>query len=146
MATSYEGFSADERAAMKEYAAELKAEASRGSGSKKAAADRQACEDVINGLTGTDLTIGTRLHAIVDEVAPALAAKTWYGMPAYAKDGKVVLFFKPAGKFKMRYAEVGFNEWAALDSGDMWPTVFAVTDMTDAIATKLATLIKKAAR
>ena len=144
---SYEGFSADERAAMKEYAAELKTSARRASSSatKKAAADEKDCEEKIAALSGTDRAIGETLHGIVKTSTPQLAPKTWYGMPAYAKDGKVVVFFKPAGKFKMRYAEVGFNEWAALDDGDMWPTVFAVTDMTPAIEKKLTALVKKAA-
>ena len=145
MAKSYEGFSEDERAAMKEYAAELKTSARRGSGAKKAEAEEKDCEEKIAALSGTDRAIGEKLHAIV-KTSTELSPKTWYGMPAYARDGKVVVFFKPASKFKVRYAEVGFNEWAALDSGDMWPTVFAVTDMTPAIENKLATLVKKAAR
>lgn len=146
--SSYEGFSADERAAMKEYAAELKNAAARtkGSAAKKAAADLQDALDKIDEMSGTDRAVADTLHAIVTTHAPHLAARTWYGMPAYAKDGKVVVFFKPAAKFKVRYAEVGFNEFAQLDDGDMWPTAFAVTAMNDAIKKKLTALVKKAAR
>jgi uncharacterized protein YdhG (YjbR/CyaY superfamily) len=142
---SYDGFSEEERAAMKEHAAELKAAKSRGTGAKKAAADEKDCEDKIAAMSGTDRTVAETLHGIVKANAAHLAPKTWYGMPAYAKDGKVVVFFKAAGKFKTRYAEVGFNEWATLDDGDMWPTAFAVTDMTPGIEKKLTALVKKAA-
>lgn len=138
---TYEGFTEAERAAMKERAAELK---SSGRGGKKAAEEAQKCLDTIAALPDDDRVIGERLHAIVAEVAPDLAAKTWYGMPAYARDGKVIVFFKPASKFDVRYAEVGFNEHAQLDDGDMWATAFAVTAMSPAIAKKLTALVKKA--
>lgn len=137
----YEGFSADEIAAMKDYAAELK----RSKGGNKKEAEYRACLDALAALDGTDKAVGQRLHTIVSEVAPDLVAKTWYGMPAYHRDNKVIVFFKPASKFDVRYAEVGFNEFAQLDDGDMWPTAFAVTAMNDTIEKKLRQLVKKAA-
>ena len=139
------GFSAEERAAMKERAAELKAATRRGSGAKKAAADAQDCIDRIAEMPVADRVIAEALHAIVAEHAPDLAPRTWYGMPAYARDGKVVVFFKPAAKFKVRYAEVGFNEWANLDDGDMWPTAFAVLAVNPEIEATLTDLVRRAA-
>jgi uncharacterized protein YdhG (YjbR/CyaY superfamily) len=139
-----DGFSAEERAAMKERAAELKASSRRGSGAKKAEADARDCLDRIAEMPPADRIIAEALHAIVTEQAPMLAPRTWYGMPAYARDGKVVVFFKPAAKFKVRYAEVGFNEWAHLDDGDMWPTVFAVTAIDPAIEARLTELVLRA--
>jgi uncharacterized protein YdhG (YjbR/CyaY superfamily) len=130
---------------MKEAAAERKAATRRGSGTKKAAAEEQDCLAKIAEMPDEDRVIAEALHRIVGEHAPVLAAKTWYGMPAYAKDGKVVVFFKPAAKFKVRYAEVGFNEHAALDDGDMWPTAFAVTAMNAKIEKTLVELVTKAA-
>jgi uncharacterized protein YdhG (YjbR/CyaY superfamily) len=138
------GFTEQERAAMKERAAEVKAAAKRGSGQKKAAADAQDCLAKIAEMPDDDRAIAEALHAIVAANAPELAPKTWYGMPAYAKDGKVVVFFKPAAKFKVRYAEVGFNEWAQLDDGDMWPTAFAVRAVNSEIEATLAALVRKA--
>ena len=135
-------FTADERAAMKERADELKAEARRGKKSKDGEADLLA---KIAEMGTPDRAIAERLHAIVKEKAPGLAAKTWYGMPAYARDGKVVCFFQSAGKFKTRYATLGFAEAAALDDGNMWPTSFAVTKLTPAEEKKIAALVKKAA-
>lgn len=143
--TSYEGFTEEERTAMKERAAELKSATRGGSAGKKAEADDQAVRDAIAEMPEADRVIAERLYAIVREVAPDLAPKTWYGMPAFARDGKVVVFFKPAAKFKVRYAEVGFNEWAQLDDGDMWPTAFAVVAMNPGIEKKLTALVKKAA-
>jgi uncharacterized protein YdhG (YjbR/CyaY superfamily) len=137
-------FTDEERAAMKERATELKASARRGSGAKKAAADEQDCLAKIAEMPDADRVIAEALHAIVAANAPVLAPKTWYGMPAYARDGKVVLFFKPAAKFKVRYAEVGFNEWAHLDDGDMWPTAFAVTAVTSDIEDALVALVRTA--
>jgi uncharacterized protein YdhG (YjbR/CyaY superfamily) len=140
------GFTADERAAMKERAQELKAE-TRGGG-KKGKADGEA--DVlakIAAMPAADRDIAKRLHAIVKAKAPDLSPKTWYGMPAYANgDGKVVCFFTPASKFKTRYATFGFNEEAKLDDGVMWPTAFALKKLTAAEETKLAALVKKAVR
>jgi uncharacterized protein YdhG (YjbR/CyaY superfamily) len=142
---SYEGFSEDERAAMKERAAELKASSRGGSAAKKAAADAQDCLDKIAAMPDAERVIAETLHTIIAETAPDLAPKTWYGMPAYARDGKPVLFFKNASKFKMRYSELGFNEWANLDEGDMWPTVFAVTAMNAKVEERLTALVKQAA-
>jgi len=144
-AATHDGFTEEERAAMKERASELKSSATRGTGARKAAADAQDCLDKIGEMSGTDRDVAQKLHDIVAEHAPDLAAKTWYGMPAYARDGKVIVFFKPAAKFTVRYAEVGFNEFAQLDDGDMWPTAFAVTAMTPAIEEKLVGLVTKAA-
>ena len=137
------GFTAEERAAMKERAQELKAEA-------RAEKDRAAGEsDVlakIAEMRGSDRAIAKRLHEIVKASAPSLSPKTWYGMPAYAKDGKVVCFFRDAGKFKERYAMLGFNDSAKLDQGAMWPVAFALTKLTAAEETKIRALVKKAVR
>lgn len=130
---------------MKERAAELKASTRRGSGATKAAADAQDCIDRIAEMPEADRVIAEALHSIVAEHAPDLAPRTWYGMPAYARAGKVVVFFKPAAKFKVRYAEVGFNEWASLDDGDMWPTAFAVIAMNPDIQARLTDLVQRAA-
>jgi uncharacterized protein YdhG (YjbR/CyaY superfamily) len=135
-------FTAEERAAMKERAQELKAGARRGRGAK-----RDAEADVlakIGEMTGSDRAMAERLHAIVKETAPELAPRTWYGMPAYAKEGKVVCFFTPAAKFKERYATFGFNSSANLDEGNMWPTSFALQKLTAAEETKIRKLVKKA--
>lgn len=140
-------FSDEEKAAMKEAAAERRAAASRGTGAKKAQADLADCLDKIAAMDDADRAIGEALHGIVTTHAPDLAPRTWYGMPAYANaDGKVVVFLKSAGKFKMRYAEVGFQEWAHLDDGDMWPTVFAVATMSPGVEENLTALVKKAVR
>jgi uncharacterized protein YdhG (YjbR/CyaY superfamily) len=137
------GFSAEERAAMKERARELKAEA-------KAGRDRAEGEkDVlakIAEMDGLDRRLAERLHQIVTATAPSLSPKTWYGMPAYARDGKVVCYFQSAGKFGSRYATFGFNDQAALDTGLMWPTAFALTGLTETEERKLTALVKKAAR
>jgi uncharacterized protein YdhG (YjbR/CyaY superfamily) len=135
------GFTAEERAAMRERAQELKAEA-------RANKDRAAGEgDVlakIAEMPKPDRALAERLHAIIKASAPALSPRTWYGMPAYAKDDKVVCFFRPAYKFKDRYATFGFNDRANLDKGTMWPTAFALTDLTAADEAKIAALVKKA--
>ena len=133
------GFTAEERAAMKERAKELKAEAARADGEK-------ALLDKIGEMTGTDRALAERIHAIVTAAAPSLAPKTWYGMPAYAKDGNVLCFFQPAEKFGARYATFGFNDGAHLDQGVMWPTSWALKELTPAEEKKLATLVKKAVR
>jgi uncharacterized protein YdhG (YjbR/CyaY superfamily) len=141
---AFDGFTEDERAAMKEHAKEMKASARR-SGSKTAQADAEA--DVlakIAEMVDSDRVLAERLHAIVKDTAPELAARTYYGMPAYAKDGKVVCFFKPAKKFKVRYAELGFNDAARLDDGDMWPTAYALTELTPGVEARIAELVKKA--
>ncbi|MBA2359934.1 MAG: DUF1801 domain-containing protein [Actinobacteria bacterium] len=131
-------FTADERAAMKERAQELKAEASKADGEKALLAK-------IAEMKGSDRAIAKRIHAIVKDAAPELSPKTWYGMPAYAnKDGKVVCFFQSAQKFKSRYATLGFNDQANLDEGVMWPTSFAVKKLTDAEEAKIVALVKRA--
>jgi uncharacterized protein YdhG (YjbR/CyaY superfamily) len=134
---SSKGFTAEERAAMRERAKELKASASKAEGEK-------TCLAAINKMPKSDRTIGKRLHEIIQDNAPDLAAKTWYGMPAYAKDDKVVCFFQSADKFKARYATFGFNDTANLDKGEMWPTSFAVKELTPAVEKKIAQLVKKA--
>jgi uncharacterized protein YdhG (YjbR/CyaY superfamily) len=137
-AKSTQGFSAEERAAMKERARELKAAASR----------EEAERDVlakIAEMPEADRVIAERIHALVKAVAPDLAPRTWYGMPAYTRDGKVVVFFKSAAKFNSRYATLGFEEAANLDKGAMWPTSYALTELTDADEAKIRTLVKKAA-
>ena len=143
--TTYEGFTEEERAAMKDRASELKGAARGGSAAKKAAADDQDVLDKIAEMPEADRVIAEKLYDIVRDTAPDLAPKTWYGMPAWARDGKVVVFFKPAAKFKVRYAEVGFNEWAHLDDDDMWPTAFAVVAMNATIEKTLTALVTKAA-
>jgi uncharacterized protein YdhG (YjbR/CyaY superfamily) len=141
--TATGGFTADERAAMKERAAELKAEA-------RANQDREAGErDLLSKIAEmpkADRVLAERFHSIVTANAPDLMPKTWYGMPAYARDGKVVCFFKSAHKFKSRYATFGFEESANLDDGAMWPTSFALTKLTAADEKKIAALVKKAVR
>jgi uncharacterized protein YdhG (YjbR/CyaY superfamily) len=135
-------WTAEERAAMKEHATELKRAG--GKGAAKAAEEAQACLDKIAEMPPPDRVIAERVHALVTETAPGLAVKTWYGMPAYAKDGKVVCFFKPAEKFKARYATLGFSDTAALDDGTMWPTEFAVTGLTAADEARIKALVRKA--
>lgn len=139
------GFTDEERAAMKERAAEAKAESRRTSAAEKARADEQDVLTKLAEMPEVDRVIAEALHAIVAEHTPQLAPRTWYGMPAYARDGKVVVFFKPAAKFKVRYAEVGFNEDAQLDDGTMWPTAFAVTALTPEVEQTLTELVRRAA-
>ena len=139
------GFTDEERAAMKERAQELKAEARRGPRAKKDKADGES--DVlakIAAMPEPDRTMAERLHAIIKASAPALLPRTWYGMPAYAKDGKVVCFFQSAQKFKTRYATFGFSDKANLDEGPMWPTSFALKELTAAEEAKIGGLVKKA--
>jgi uncharacterized protein YdhG (YjbR/CyaY superfamily) len=136
-AASSKGFTAEERAAMKERAQELKAEAAKADGEKALLAK-------IAEMKGTDRAMATRLHAIITAAAPALSPKTWYGMPAYALDGKVVCYFQSAHKFKSRYATFGFNDTANLDEGAMWPTSFALKALTAADEARIAALVKKA--
>jgi len=131
------GWSAEERAAAKAYAQELKAEA-------RGANDERAALAAIAEMPEPDRTMAKRLHAIIKASAPALSPKTWYGMPAYAKDGKVVCFFQSAHKFKSRYATFGFNDSANLDEGAMWPTSFALKELTAAEEAKIGALVKKA--
>ncbi|HEY8475036.1 MAG TPA: DUF1801 domain-containing protein [Natronosporangium sp.] len=135
--TTGQSFTAEERAAMKERAKELKA-------AQKGAKAEQAVLEKIAEMPEPDREIAERIHAIIKEVAPSLSPRTWYGMPAYAKDDKVVCFFTPASKFKERYASFGFNASANLDDGNMWPTAFAVTKLTPAEEARIAELVKKA--
>jgi uncharacterized protein YdhG (YjbR/CyaY superfamily) len=137
-----DGWTPEERAAMKDHAAELKRAS--GKGAAKAAEEAQACLDKIAEMPQADRVIAERVHAIVTGTAPQLAVKTWYGMPAYALDGKVVCFFKPAEKFKVRYATLGFSDVAALDDGNLWPTEYAVTKLTPVEEKKITALVKKA--
>jgi hypothetical protein len=135
------GFTAEEKAAMKERAKELKAE-------ERATKDRAAGESdllaKIAEMPEPDRAMGKRLHAIIRASVPALSPKTWYGMPAYAKDDKVVCFFQSAQKFKARYATFGFSDEANLDEGAMWPTAFALKELTAAEEARIAALVKKA--
>jgi uncharacterized protein YdhG (YjbR/CyaY superfamily) len=143
MATQDDKLSDAERAAVKQRAAELKKQASRKGGTKKER-DRQDVIDTIAGLAGSDKAIARMVHEVVTDVAPDLDPKTYYGFPAYARDGKIVVFFQPASKFKTRYGTLAFDEAARLDDGDMWPTAFAVTSTGDDIRERVTELVKKA--
>ncbi|HJQ29526.1 MAG TPA: DUF1801 domain-containing protein [Rubrobacter sp.] len=131
------GFTDEERAAMKDRAQELKAEAQRADGERAVLAK-------IAEMQGQDRTMAERLHEIIKASAPALSPKTWYGMPAYAKDGKVVCFFQSAQKFNSRYATFSFSDKANLDDGAMWPTSFALKELTATEEAKIGALVKKA--
>jgi uncharacterized protein YdhG (YjbR/CyaY superfamily) len=135
------GFTDEERAAMRERARELKAEAR---ATKDKAAGERAVLAKIAEMRGSDRALAERLHAIVKASAPALSPKTWYGMPAYARDGKVVCYFQSAGKFKSRYATFGFSDEANLDEGAMWPTSFALKELTAAEEARIVALLRKA--
>ena len=136
------GFTDEERAAMKERAQELKAEARRGARAKAGGESDVLAK--IAEMRGSDRAMAQRLHAIIKASAPDLSPKTWYGMPAYAKDGKVVCFFQSAQKFKSRYATFGFSDVANLDEGAMWPTSFALRELTAAEEARIDALVKKA--
>jgi uncharacterized protein YdhG (YjbR/CyaY superfamily) len=139
---TYDGFTDEERSAMKERARELKAETRRG---PRAKADAEgAVLAKIAEMPEPDRALGERLHAIVKANAPDLSPKLYYGMPAYAKDGKVVCFFQPAAKFSARYATFGFNDIANLDEGSMWPTSWALTELTAADEETIGALVRKA--
>ena len=131
----------EERAAMQEHAKEMKAEARRGK--DKAEGERDVLAKIA-GLPKSDRVMAERIHAVVKANAPDLSPKTYYGMPAYARDGKVICFFQPADKFKARYATFGFNDDANLDAGTMWPTSWALTKLTPADEKKIGALVKKA--
>jgi uncharacterized protein YdhG (YjbR/CyaY superfamily) len=131
------GFTAEERAAMRERARELKADARKADGEKDVLAK-------IAEMSGPDRAMAERLHTIIKQSAPGLAPRTWYGMPAYAKDDKVLCFFRPAEKFKDRFATFGFNDAANLDQGNMWPIAFALTKLTAGEEKKIGALVKKA--
>ncbi len=134
-------FTAEERAAMKERAAEVRKARKRGS---KADPEAEVLEKIAE-MPAADRAIAERVHAIVREHAPALTPRTWYGQPAYAKDGKVVCFFQAAAKFGTRYATLGFNDVTELEDGTMWPTAFALTDVTPADAERIAELVRRVA-
>jgi len=134
---SSSGFTADEKAAMKARAKELKAAASREAGEK-------ALLEALGKMTDSDRVIGERLHKLISKTAPELAPKTWYGMPAYAKDDKVLCFFQSAEKFGARYATFGFSDSAHLDQGDIWPTYFALNKWSPAVEKEITSLLKKA--
>lgn len=142
--TGKSGFSAEERAAMKERAAELKAEERRSKAADRAAAAEQDVLDKIAEMPAPDRVIAERVHALVKEHAPELGPKTWYGMPAYARDGKIVIFFQSAAKFEVRYATLGFNDTANLDDGDLWATSFAIIEITNAVEKRIIDLVKQA--
>ena len=136
------GFSAEERAAMKARVAELRAEGKQGA---KKADGLQAVLDAIAKMADDDRAIAERVHAAVTTTAPELSPKTWYGMPAYANaDGKVLIYFRDAGKFKERYSNIGFQDSAKLDDGDMWPIMFALTKWSPAVEKKIVQLVKAA--
>jgi uncharacterized protein YdhG (YjbR/CyaY superfamily) len=139
---SYDGFDADERAAMKERAQELKSASRKGARAKPDGESDVLAK--IAEMADSDRAIAERLHAIIKDNAPELAPKTWYGMPAYAKDGKVVCFFQPADKFKARYPTLGFSDPANLDDGNMWPTSYALTKLTATDEARVIELVKKA--
>jgi uncharacterized protein YdhG (YjbR/CyaY superfamily) len=137
-AKASKGFTDEERAAMRERAKEQKASADRADG------ERDVLEKIA-AMSAPDRAMAERLHAIITASAPALSPKTWYGMPAYARDGQIVCFFQPAEKFKTRYATLGFSDKANLDDGGMWPNAFALKELTSTEEAKIAALVKQAA-
>ena len=137
------GFTEEERAAVRERARELKA--AKRAGGARDAGDEAGVLAKLAAMPPADRALGERVHAIVRASAPDLVPKLWYGMPAYAKHGKVVCFFQDAAKFKARYATLGFSDTAALDDGQMWPTSFALTALTSSVETRIAELVKRAA-
>ncbi|WP_459545390.1 iron chaperone [Nocardia sp. X0981] len=138
------GFTAEERAAMKEHARDLKTAARRGSRASAADGENDVLAKIAE-MAEADRVMAERVHAIVKASAPELSPKLWYGMPAYARDGKVVCFFQTAAKFKARYATLGFNDAARLDDGAMWPTAFALTELTAAEEARIGELVRRAA-
>jgi uncharacterized protein YdhG (YjbR/CyaY superfamily) len=136
-ANASDGFTAEEKAAMRAHAKEQKAAATRAGGEAMA-------REAIAEMPEPDRSLAERIHAIVTSAAPQLAPKTWYGMPAYASDGKVICFFQAASKFKVRYATFGFQPDASLDDGAMWPTSFAVTELTPEVEARISELVRKA--
>src|SRR5437868_10142615 len=138
------GFTDEERAAMQEHARELKAAARSRNGEASEESGESAVLAKIAAMAPPDRAMGERLHALIRASAPALSPKLWYGMPAYAKDGNVVCFFQAAEKFKSRYATLGFSDKATLDEGHMWPTAFALKDLTAADEARIGALVKRA--
>ncbi|MCX5205317.1 DUF1801 domain-containing protein [Streptomyces sp. NBC_00237] len=143
-AKSFDGFSEEERAAMKDHARELKAESRRLSRADKEAAAEQDVVAKIAELAGTDRVLAEAFHQLLKKVAPDLTSKLWYGMPAYCKDGKMVCFFQSAAKFKSRYATIGFSDQARLDEDTLWPTTYAVTEMNAATEARITELVVRA--
>jgi uncharacterized protein YdhG (YjbR/CyaY superfamily) len=139
----YEGFTAEEKAAMQDRVQEMKVDGRRGSRADKADVESEVLAKIAE-LPTTDRDMAKRLHAVIKASAPALSPKLWYGMPAYAKDGKIVCFFQSSHKFKTRYATLGFNDAARLDEGNMWPTAFALMKLTPADEARIGALVKKA--
>jgi uncharacterized protein YdhG (YjbR/CyaY superfamily) len=139
MPSKTKGFTAEEKAAMKERARELKAAQGKADGERDVLAK-------ISEMPVADRVMAERIHAIVKDNAPDLSPRTWYGMPAYTKDGNVICFFQSASKFKARYATIGFNDRAKLDQGNMWPTSFALTELGAAEEKKIGALVRKAVR
>jgi hypothetical protein len=139
----YEGFTAEEKAAMQDRVQEMKVEGRRGSRADKADGESEVLAKIAE-MPARDRAMGKRLHAVIKATVPTLSPRTWYGMPAYAKDGKVVCFFQSGQKFKTRYATLGFSDAANLDDGAMWPTAFALMELTGAAEARIAALVKKA--
>jgi hypothetical protein len=140
------GFTEEERAAMKEYAQERKAVTRRGGGSSKADGENDLLAKIAQ-MSEPDRSLATRIHAIIKDAAPGLSPKTWYGMPAYANDdGQVICFFQNAQKFKTRYATLGFSDKAKLDDGNMWPSAFALKELTHAEEARITELVKQAVK
>jgi uncharacterized protein YdhG (YjbR/CyaY superfamily) len=142
-AKTYEGFTDEERAAMKDRAKELKAAGRRGSRADKVDGESAVLEKLAE-MNEPDRVIGERLHAIIKASAPSLVPKLWYGMPAYAQDGKIICFFQSAQKFNTRYATLGFSDKANLDDGTMWPVTYALTELTTADEARISALVKQA--
>ncbi len=142
--STYEGFTAEERAAMKDHAKEQKAAARRSSRADKAALAEQDVLAKIAEMQDSDRVMAERVHAVVTASAPELAPKLWYGMPAYALDGKLICFFQSAAKFKTRYATLGFSDNANLDEGNMWAAGFALSEVTPEVEERIAALVKQA--
>jgi uncharacterized protein YdhG (YjbR/CyaY superfamily) len=141
---SNEAFSDEEKEAMRERAREVRRERTGSKGGKRADGEADVLARIAE-MPAPDRVLAERIHAIVREVAPELTPKTWYGMPAYARDGKAVCFFQGAAKFKSRYATLGFNDGARLDDGEMWPTAFALVALTPSVEARIAGLVRRAA-
>ncbi|MFJ8041812.1 iron chaperone [Kitasatospora sp. NPDC096147] len=143
-AKSFDGFSEEERDAMREHAKDLKTTARRGGKATKADGEADVLAKIAE-LPEADRVLAEKVHAIITANAPELAPKTWYGMPAYARDGKVVCHFQSAQKFKTRYATIGFSDQAGLDDGELWPVAFALTSLSAATEARLVELVRRAA-
>jgi len=141
---SFEGFTAEERAAMKDHARDLKAAARRGRKATDADVEGEVRAKIAE-MPEKDRVMAEQLHAVIKASVPDIAPRLWYGMPAYAKDGKMICFFQPAQKFKTRYATLGFSDKANLDEGAMWPTSYALTELTPADEARIGALVKRAA-